>query len=95
MLTQVQRFVVINNTIRRFPPSQGLRIAKPSWRRRSGSAIASISMIFAPAIVKLRAMMSRPPGATTTPTAPFTSAGCATRAPPLTARLATDAAPFY
>src|SRR5215213_9414986 len=54
---------------------QSSRTARSSLRRRAGSAIASISTIFPPLIVKPSTIRSRPRGATTTPTAPLTSAG--------------------
>ena len=42
--------------------------------------MASIATIFPCRIVKSRTIIGRPRGATTTPTAPFTSTGCAARA---------------
>jgi hypothetical protein len=61
---------------------QSLRAVRSSWRRRAGSATTSISTIFPRVTVRPSATSSRPRGATTTPTAPFTSAGCAKRARP-------------
>src|SRR6266516_4729263 len=55
-------------------------MARWSWRRRDGSAITSISAILSSLIVRPMARRSFPRGATTTPTAPSTSAGRANRA---------------
>src|SRR6266702_2989945 len=49
--------------------------ARSSRDRRSGSARMSISTIFPRVTVKPRTDTGRPPGAATTPAAPFTSAG--------------------
>src|SRR6266545_3665639 len=54
---------------------QSLRTARSRWRSRSGSAINSAWTIFPAAILKLSALDRRPPGANTSPAAPFTSAG--------------------
>ena len=51
------------------------RTARSSWRRRAGSATTSISVILPSVIVKPSTRNSRPRGAITSPTAPFTSAG--------------------
>jgi hypothetical protein len=67
---------------------QSPKRTRSSRLRRAGSAIASISTIFWPLIVKPSTIRSRPRGVTTTPTAPLTSAGRAARARPLAAFLA-------
>src|SRR5215203_3684094 len=54
---------------------QSSRTARSSWRRRAGSARTSISTIFPRLTVKPMIANGRPRGATTTPAAPFTSAG--------------------
>jgi hypothetical protein len=59
-----------------------LRIVRSSWRRRAGSATKSTLTIFPRVIVNLNTTRGRPPGAHTSPAAPFTSAGCAARARP-------------
>jgi hypothetical protein len=60
---------------------------------RSGSAMASMATIFLCRIVKSRTIIRRPRGATSTPTAPFTSTGRAARARPRIASGATASAP--
>src|SRR2546430_16906937 len=64
-------------------------------RTRLGSAIASISTILPPATVKPITAKGRPATVTTTPAAPFTSAGrsCAVGLENMSACLATAAAP--
>ena len=54
---------------------QSSRIARSSRLRRSGSARTSISTIFSRLTVKPMTANGRPRGVTTTPAAPFTSAG--------------------
>jgi CorA-like Mg2+ transporter protein len=71
------------------------RTAAAILRTRSGSAIASISTILPSVTVKPRTAKGRPSTVTTTPAAPFTSAGCrwAVGSAPMSACLATAAAP--
>ena len=64
----------------RSPEREPSSMVRSSWRRRSGSASTSISTILPPATVKPKTASGRPRGATTTPAAPFTSAGRANRA---------------
>jgi hypothetical protein len=79
----------------RFANDQSSRTARSSRRRRSGSARMSMATILPPLIVKPMTENSRPRGATTTPAAPFTSAGRANRASQAnaSARSATAGAP--
>src|SRR6266498_4395194 len=70
-----------------------LRTAAASLPTRSGSAIASISTILPSATVKPITAKGRPPTVTTTPAAPFISAGRNSAAGMARACLATAAAP--
>src|SRR5207302_1545021 len=73
-------------------PVHPSRTARSSRRRRAGSAITSTSEIFPALIFRPSTRNRRPRGATTTPTAPFTSAARAACARPEKS-LATACAP--